>query len=88
MTKQSEMQMYKRLMFGAAEVSDRTTMNEVNGIIADANKAAYDGLEDADKRHVRAAMDRLQAKMHGQFGDVQALELLSALAQVLEVNGK
>ena len=76
----------KRLLFAVAENSKIVTTVDVNGMIMDASKDAFDGLEPADKRNVRQAMDILQANVKGKFGDGSALELLAALGDYL--NGK
>ena len=85
MTKRNEMQDLKRLLFATAEVSPATSMSEVNGIIADANKAAYDSLDNGDKKHILKAMDALQSNAR-RLGDAGALEVLSAIAQVMGDN--
>ena len=79
---QNELQLYKRLLFGAAMVSRNTDMNEVNQMIADANRAAYDSLDDCDKVHVREAVETLKANTKA-MGFAGGLEVLSAIAQVM-----
>ena len=79
----NELQLYKRLLFGAAMVSNRTDMNEVNQMISDANRAAYDSLDDADRVHVKSAVEMLKANTSKGLGDAGALELIAALAQVM-----
>lgn len=84
MTKRTEMQELKGLLFWAAKNSPRLTAVDVNAMIADANRAAFDALDDKDKRNIRQLMDILQANVKGKFGDGSALEVLSAVAQVME----
>jgi hypothetical protein len=84
--RKTEYQVYKRLLFDTAEVSSKTTMQDVNVLIADANRSAFGQLDDEDREHVRQAMDRLHVEVKGMFGDVQALELLAAVGDCL--NGK
>ena len=83
----NQLQLYKRLLFGAAMVSNRTDMNEVNQMISDANRAAYDSLDDADRVHVKSAVEMLKANTSKGLGDAGALELIAALGDYLNHNG-
>lgn len=85
MTPQNQLQVLKRLLCWRAENTNSMNMTQVNGMIADANRAAYDSLDDADRAHIRDAVSLLQANIEPPFGDAMALELLSAVAQVMEV---
>jgi len=74
---------YKRLLYGTAMVSDKTSMNEVNQMIADANRDAYDTLDDDDQVHVNEACRMLETNAGHRLGRAGALEVLSALAFLL-----
>ena len=75
----------KQRLYAIKDVSRDLNGTMVNGMIADANRAAYDSLDDADRAHIRDAVSLLQANIEPPFGDAMALELLSAVAQVMEV---
>ena len=77
----------KRLLFAVAKNSKIVTTVDVNGMIMDASKDAFDGLEPADKRNVRRTMEMLQANVKGHFGPSQALEVLAAVGDYLNHNG-
>ena len=79
----TELQTMKRLLFGVAEVSKRTSMKEVNAMIAEANQAAYDKLDYDDKVNVDRALEALRAEIKSQFGDVSGYELLAAIGDCL-----
>ena len=82
MTHDNQLQLYKRLLCWKAENTPSVNMNEVNQMIADANRAAYDSLDDCDKVHVREAVETLKANTKA-MGFAGGLEVLSAIAQVL-----
>ena len=79
----NDLQLLKRALFLRADVSAAVTRSDVTVLINEANQAAYDSLEDDDKRHVSSAVKMLRANMNGSFGELCALELLAAVAQVM-----
>ena len=79
-----ELSTLKRLLCWRAENTNSMNMTQVNSMIADANRAAYDSLDDADRAHVRNAVSLLQANIKPPFCDAMALELLAAVAQVMD----
>ena len=81
-----ELSTLRRLLCWRAENTNSMNMTQVNALIADANRDAYDSLDDDDKRNVNRAVQMLQANIRG-LGDNGALELLAALGQVMEVDG-
>ena len=87
--KSTEYQELKRFLFNVKDISPRINGAEVNGMITDACKGAYDALDEGDKAHIcgqqRILIDYVK-KRGQQLSEAMALELLAAVGDCL--NGK
>ena len=83
----NELAQVKRKLFMTASQRKDFSMNDSNAMIAESTYDGYQKLDEMEKWHIRQNRDRLTGAIHN-LGEVGAMELLSAIGDVLNEEEK